>query len=176
MNSKWTIISFQHSNNRTSYTWTHSAVNVTTELTPEQLAQAVAWAEASEVWFHSGETLFLCADAGQVTAVESVLDAAEIEYETEASPLTLLDRHIIEQAGITRRDQIEEELGRIGSTYRAEVTAVDTSTPRGITIQRGEIVLQCYGTMIPDVGDVVIVVFGDNDPNNPCVIGKVLGL
>ncbi len=176
MNSKWTVISFQHKNNRVSYTWTHSAVNITTELTPEQLAQAVTWAENNGVWFHQGQTLFLCANATQQTAMTNALDGLGYEYDVEASDLTAEDRTIIEKAQISNRNEIAELLDVPKSIHWATVTAVDTGAARGITVQRGGRTVVCYGTLVPDVGDKVLVAFADGDADKPCVIGKVLGI
>lgn len=176
MNPKWTIISVRHSNNRVSYTWTHSAVNVTTELTPEQLAQAVTWAENNGIWFHRGHTLFLCANAAQQSAVTNALDTQGYAYDVEASPLTAEDKVIIQKAQISNRNEIADLLDVPRNIHWATVTAVDTGQARGITVQRGSRTAECYGCLVPQVGDKVLVAFVDGDADKPCVIGKVLGV
>ena len=175
MNAKWTVISFQHRADGVYYRWTHSAVNITTELTVEQLAQAAAWAENNDVWFHSRHILSLCANATQQLAVTNALDAQGYQYGIETSSLTAEDKSIIKKAQISNRNDIAGLLDALHGIHWATVTAVDTQTPRGITVTRGSRTLACYGCLVPSAGDKVLVAFVDGDADKACVIGKVLG-
>ena len=137
MQAKWTIIGFGHRADGIHYRWTHSAINVTTGLTPGQLAQAVAWAKNHDVWFHSSHTLFLCANVAEQIAVTNALDTQGYEYDAEASPLTAEDKSIIEKAQISSRNDVEGLLSAPRGIHWATVTAIDTQKVRGITVARG---------------------------------------
>ena len=176
MDAKWTIIGFGHRADGVHYRWTYSAINVTTELMPEQLAQVVTWAENNDVWFHQGHTLFLCANATQQAKVTSALDGLGYAYDVEVSDLTAEDEAIIKRAQISNRNDIAGLLDVPKNIHWATVTAVDTGQARGITVQRGSRTATCYGCLVPSVGDKVLVAFVDGDSDKPCAIGKVLGV
>lgn len=176
MKTKWTIISFGHHSGRVHYTWMHSAINIVTELTEEQLAEIVEWAENDDVWFHSRHTLFLCANGAEQGNVTSALDAQGYDYDIETRPLTEEDKTIIQKAQISNRNDIAGLLDVPRGIHWATVTAIDAQKPRGITVTRGSQTVKCYGCMIPEVGDRALVTFVDGDADKPCVIGKVLGV
>jgi len=176
MDAKWTVISFKHRADGVHCRWTRSVINVTTGLTEEQLAQAAEWAENNDVWFSSKRTLFLCADAAEQAAVTNVLDAQCYDYDVELSLLTPEDKSIIDKAQVSNRNDIAGLLDVPRGIHWATVTAVDTQKARGITVARGSRTVECYGCLIPEIGDKVLVAFVDGDADKPCVISKVLGL
>ena len=176
MDAKWMVIGFGHCAECVRYQWTYSAVNVTGELTPGELEQIATWAKSRDVWFHPDHALFLCADAAEQITVTDALDSQDHEYAVEASDLTAEDRSIIKRSQISNRNDIAGLLDAPKNIHWATVTAVDTSVARGITVQRGSRTTECYGCIVPGVGDKVLVAFVDGDAEKPCVIGKVLGV
>lgn len=176
MQAKWVVIGFGHRADGVHYRWTHSAVNITTNLTEEQLAQTVAWAENHDIWFHSKHSLFLCAGAAEQTAVTNAVDGLGWAYDVAASDLTAEDKSVIERAQVSNRNEIAGLLDVPQGIHWATVTAVDTGVARGITVERGSRTVVCYGALVPNVGDKVLVAFVDGDADKPCVIGKTLGV
>lgn len=110
MNSKWTVISFQHSNNEVGYTWTHSAVHVTNDLDEQRLAGLTEWAVERDIWFRSGSQLFLCATEAQQEVVEKALEAKKFKFDVELSDLTTEDKQAIQRSQVSRRDKIADLL------------------------------------------------------------------
>ena len=176
MDAKWGIIAFRHNGGRISYIWTHATVHVLTELTETQREKVRGWAKAHGIWWHDGHQMFLCTDAAERGKVVQSLKKLGWLYESDLSPLSEINKQVIERAQITRRDEIANLLDAPSHIYQATVTALELSKPRGIEVGRGARREWCYGVTVPKIGDIVLVTFVDGDPKKPCVLGKVLGL
>lgn len=175
MNPKWTVVTFRHRPDKVYYQWTHAMVDLP-QLTPPQLLQIAPWAETRNLWFSPKRHKFLSRSPAELSAIETHLTTAGYIYHVHPTDLTAQDRAIIEKAQVTNRNHIAAILDIPPKIHSATVTNIDATQPRGVTVQRGSRLLHCYTTLIPSIGDRVLVTFIDGDSAQPCVIGRVLGL
>jgi hypothetical protein len=181
------IISFKHANNHISYQWTHTAVDITESLSEAQIAQAASWAEEREIWFR--DALFKCASAAERDAVTDALDALGWAYETHEPNLTGRQKQRIEEAQVTRLDQLPPLLQAPASTYWARIIEIDTGRDRPVRVARNwggdtitrwayaaQQVADLYAAGRLAAGDRVLVEFVDQNKDQPCVVDKVWGV
>ena len=189
LEDKWKVIGFGYVADGIQYDFTYSGVDISTSLTEEQLEQAVTWAESNDIWFHSGETLFLCADAAEQAQVTNALDAQQYSYEVRSSDLSDIEKVVIEDAQITRRDEIAGVIAAMdvySVPHWAVVNSIDTEAVKPLQVTRSwhgyTVQFRCYVTQdIVDVylagklavGDYVLVVFVDRDKDKPLATQKI---